>query len=94
VRIWDPATGKTLKTRTDPGFGLVGAVAYAPDGKSLATTSADGSVRIWDPATGKTLKTLTGHTDSVYAVAYAPDGKTLATGSKDKTVRIWDPATG
>jgi WD40 repeat protein len=74
--------------------GTVTAVAFAPDGGSLATTSNDATVRVWDAATGKTLMTLTGHTDIGRAVAYAPDGKTLATASNDKTVRIWDAATG
>jgi WD40 repeat protein len=68
-------------------------VAYAPDGKTLATTSLDKTARIWDATTGALLRTLTGHTNYVVGVAYAPDGKTLATTSFDKTVRIWDVAT-
>src|SRR4051794_34734319 len=37
------------------------AVAFAPDGRTLASASGDGDARIWDLATGKTLHTLTGH---------------------------------
>ena len=74
--------------------GPVRAVAYSPDGTTVATASTDGTARIWDVATGTTRTTLTGHTDLVYAVAYSPDGTTLATASNDGTVRIWEAATG
>ncbi|MFE5795161.1 WD40 repeat domain-containing protein [Streptomyces sp. NPDC056503] len=72
----------------------VNAVAYAPDGGTLATGSEDGTARLWDVRTGKPRLTLTGHTKSVSSVAFAPDGATLATGSFDGTARLWDARTG
>jgi WD40 repeat protein len=72
--------------------GSVLAVAYSPDGTTLASGSGDQTVRIWDVRSGTNLHTLTGHTDSVRAVAYSPDGTTLASGSDDQTVRIWTSA--
>ena len=90
VRIWDVATGKTLRTLVDyDGVSIVG-VAFAPDGRTLATTN-EKTVRIWDVATGKTLRTVTD--DSAWGVAFAPDGRTIAATNWDK-VRIWDVATG
>ena len=74
--------------------GGVQAVAFAPDGRLLATAGDDGTVRLWDPATGNQVRELTGHTDRVLAVAFAPDGRLLATAGDDGTVRLWDPATG
>src|SRR5262249_38691476 len=68
--------------------------AFSPDGKRLASASADMTVRVWDAATGQEALTLKGHTDAVTSVAFSPDGKRLASASRDRTVRVWDAASG
>ncbi len=70
------------------------AVAFAPDGKALASAGDDRVIRLWDAATGNELRTFTGHADAVNALAFSPDGKTLASASDDGTARLWDVATG
>jgi hypothetical protein len=83
------ATGRSLRVVKDHADALY-AVAYSPDGKWLATGSADRSVKLWDTATEKRRYSLSGHNDIVYGLAFAPDSKTLASASADKTVRIWE----
>ena len=67
-------------------------VAFAPDGRLLASGSWDKTVRLWDVQSGRLVRTLEGHTRSVESVAFPPDGRLLASGSGDNTVRLWGVA--
>jgi WD40 repeat protein len=75
----------TLKEHT----GWVGGVTFSPDGKTIATASADGSVKFWDAATGKLQETLKAHDDIVAAVAFSKDGAHFATANFDGTAKVW-----
>jgi WD40 repeat protein len=76
------------------GFGpYLTSIAYAKDGRTLATTHLDGTVRLWDPATGRELARLKGHEGIVNSVCFSPDGMWLVSGGDDNTLRLWEVAT-
>ena len=67
-------------------------VAFAPDGKSVLTASADKSAKLWN-LDGRLLHTFL-HEDVVTSISFAPDGKSILTGSADKTVKLWNVQNG
>ena len=68
-------------------------VCFSPDGKSVATASADGTACVWDAANGAKRFTLK-HDGPLTWVAFHPDGKRIATSAEDKTVRMWSASDG
>ena len=71
----------------------IGAVAYSPDGKRIATGGSDNAVRLWDLETGRLIRSLP-HEKTIKAIAFSPDGKQVAVSSERSWLRIWNPLTG
>jgi roadblock/LC7 domain-containing protein len=92
ARVFDAASGKELWSKSEDVSAIV-AMAFSPDGRLVATGSAQATVRVLDAASGKELWSKT-EGDRVIAVAFSPDGRLVATGSEDKTARVFDAASG
>ncbi|HXP62486.1 MAG TPA: serine/threonine-protein kinase, partial [Dongiaceae bacterium] len=71
VIVWDVATRKPIRRLTGHTKSIL-SLAVSPDGKQLATGSADATVKLWEVATGNLETNLTGFSGQVFAVAFAP----------------------
>ncbi|MEU6996131.1 hypothetical protein ABZ953_36450 [Streptomyces sp. NPDC046465] len=92
VRLWDVESG-SLRTVVSRRADKVGALAFSPDGHTLALNGrTDGEVRFYDTATGRLRYAFPRRTASRAPLAFSPDGKRIAGGSDEGTVRLWDAA--
>jgi WD40 repeat protein len=89
VRLFDLAK-KRERAALKGHKGAVAAVAFSPDGQTVATGSWDGTVRLWDAATGREAGGFAWPVGKVYSLAYAPDGGRLAAGGDTGAVVVWD----
>jgi WD40 repeat protein len=77
----------------------VGALAYSPDGRWLASgcgePSRSGHVHLWNPADGSFQSGMTNlHSDAVFSLSFSPDSRWLASAGADRFARVVDPLSG
>jgi WD40 repeat protein len=90
---WRPVAVK------DPNAATADAVAFSPDGRTLAFASSQaelGEIVLWDARRRRVRRTLIGgHEGGVAALALGPDGRTLVSaGSDDAQILAWSLASG
>ncbi len=102
IRIWDAKTGNNLKTianmmNVERGERLpVNAVAFTPDGETLASIDVSGEIHLWDVETGKHKATFTSFSLDMHRWAetstllFSPDGLQLVSSVRDANIYVWD----
>ncbi|MCB9453145.1 MAG: hypothetical protein H6672_17060 [Anaerolineaceae bacterium] len=95
LTLLNTETGATVMSVLAHPASVTG-LAFSPDSKLLATSSAAGQAQLWTVnQTGvQVLFPLQGHTGSVDTLAFSPAGDLLATGSADGRVILWNVNLG
>ena len=68
-------------------------MVWAPDGKTIITSSADGSIRVRDAVSLDPISVFGNQPDWVEALSISPDGARLAAGRFDGTLSVYDLRT-
>jgi hypothetical protein len=98
IGLWDTAAGNYL-LQVEGTLGAGQAVAFSPDGRSLAFSTSEGKaenypVYLAEVATGKVRCRWIGHRGAVASLAFSrdtmPGPPVLASGSMDTTILLWD----
>ncbi|WP_354644666.1 helix-turn-helix domain-containing protein [Kitasatospora camelliae] len=105
VLVWDVRTGKRLDGAPGAAAGSEGAartvgvdtvraLAFAPDGRTVADVGRQGLLRRWDLTAAAPVATLTGPGQALNGLAFLPDGRVLVAGDNG-AAPLWslDPDT-
>lgn len=86
LRVWDAATGQTLRVLSGHTDGVF-AVAFNHDGTEVVSGSSDSTAQVWCASSGNPLHTVHGNTGPVNAVAFNQDSTRIVVGGS--SLRIW-----
>ena len=87
TKTWERT--ETIRAHGDSIYGL----STSPDGKLVATASADKLAKLWKSGSWKSKGSLEGHTEYVMAAAFSPDGERIATAGADASIKAWKVKT-
>ena len=95
AEVWD-VRRRTRVITLRPTFAAFGgyAVAFSPDGRTLATGGIQTDVHVWDVGTGRLLRELEQGSAGVGSLDFSPDGRTLAVSGFEPVASLWDVTTG
>jgi WD40 repeat protein len=98
IQVRDTVSGAERAAFQHDGRSEILALAFAPDGRSLASAADnDRTIYLWDVAAGKPAQRLPGHKNPLIlhdvGLVYAADGRTLASATAGGII-LWDMTNG
>lgn len=89
--LWDTQEAQLLKRI--PQDSWVTAIAYSPDGLTVATGHDDGKIRFWDTAQYIQKGEIDAHSQPISALSYSESQNALASAGEDRVIRVWNADT-
>ncbi|HMV85654.1 MAG TPA: protein kinase [Blastocatellia bacterium] len=92
IRLWETSSGQevvTLKGNTN----IVRAVAFSPDGKTIAATDGTNHIKLWEAATLREYHKLGGGPETITSFSFSSDSKKVLLGTRGGThapARLFD----
>ena len=96
VHLWDSQTGKQLKVLVtlEKADKPLRAIAFSPDGKTLAVGGDDGILRVYEVESGKNTFTGQPRNARIERVAFSPKGKLIGVADMAGLVAVYAPGAG
>ncbi len=89
--VLDVESGRTVRTLP---LSDGAAIAWSPDGATLATDGADFTIDLWDVASGMKRARLEGSMNGGLMTSFHPSGTLLASNGWEDQLRLWDAVLG
>ena len=90
IQIWNLLTGELQESSKEEAS--LNAIAFSPNGRSLAIAKADGTVTVRD-LSSRVAYQFPKYDAAFHSVAWSPNGRWIAAGTEDGRVKVWNAST-